>query len=47
MDIRQIDQESREGINAFIVRQWYTMQMVVHGESIDLGNADGYNHVCE
>ena len=42
MDIRQIDQESREGINAFIVRQWYTMQMVVHGESIDLGNADGY-----
>ena len=42
MDIRRIDQESRERINAFIVQQWYTMQMVVHGESIDLGNADGY-----
>ncbi len=46
MDIRRIDQASRERINAFIVRQWYTMQMVVHGESIDLGNAEGY-YACE
>ena len=46
MDIRRIDQASRERINAFIVRRWYTMQMVVHGESIDLGNADGY-YACE
>ena len=46
MDIRQIDEASRDRINAFIVRQWYTMQMVVHGESIDLGSADGY-YACE
>ena len=46
MDIRRIDQASRDVINAFIVRQWYTMQMVVHGESIDLGHADGY-YACE
>ncbi len=46
MDIRQIDRESRERINALIVRQWYTLQMVVHGESVDMGNADGY-YACE
>ncbi len=46
MDIRGIDPASRERINALIVRQWYTMQMVVHGESIDLGSADGY-YACE
>lgn len=46
MDIRQIDEASRDRINAFIVRQWYNMQMVVHGESIDMGNADGY-YACE
>ncbi len=46
MDIRWIDPASRERINALIVRQWYTMQMVVHGESIDLGSADGY-YACE
>ena len=26
----------------FIVQHWYTMQMVVHGECIDLGTADGF-----
>ena len=46
MDIRQIDQTCRQRINSFIVQQWYTMQMVVHGESIDMDNADGY-YACE
>ena len=46
MDIRRIDHASRERINAFIVRQWFTMQMVVHGETIDMGDADGY-YACE
>ena len=46
MNIRQIDQTSRDRINAFIVHQWYTMQMVVHGESIELGEAEGY-YACE
>ena len=44
--IRQIDQASREQINAIIIRQWYTLQMVVRGESVDLGSADGY-YACE
>ena len=42
MMIRPIDQADREQINAFIVRQWYTMRMVVHGEIIDLGAAGGF-----
>lgn len=42
MDIQQIDQFNREWIDEFILRQWFSMQMVVHGESIDLGTAAGY-----
>ena len=42
MDIKQIDQLNREKIDAFILRQWFSMQMVVRGESIDLSTADGY-----
>ena len=42
MDIQQIDQLNREQIDAFIVRQWFSMQMVVGGESIDLSTAAGY-----
>ena len=46
MEIRRIDQTDRKQADAFIVRQWYTMQMVVHGESIDLGLADGF-YACD
>ena len=42
MDIQQIDPLNREQIDAFIVRHWFSMQMVVRGESIDLGTASGY-----
>ena len=42
MDIKQIDQFNRERIDAFIVQQWFSMQMVVHEESIDLSTAAGY-----
>ena len=46
MDIRRIDQTNRKQIDAFIVRQWYTMRMVVHGEPVDLGTADGF-YACD
>ena len=46
MDIRQIDQTSRNQVNAFIIQQWYTMQMVVHGERIDMCDAEGF-YACE
>ena len=42
MDIQQIDQLDREQINTFIIRQWFSMQMVVRGECIDLSMASGY-----
>ena len=42
MNIQQIDQSNREQIDEFILRQWFSMQMVVRGESIDLSTAAGY-----
>ena len=46
MEIRKIDQKNRKQIDDFIIRQWYTMRMVVRGESIDLGSADGF-YFCD
>ena len=46
MMIRPIDQTDRERIDAFIIQQWYTMQMVVHGRTFDLGSADGF-YTCD
>ena len=40
--IQQIDQTNREEINTFIRQQWFSLEMVVHGEKIDLGTADGW-----
>lgn len=42
MKVARIDQTNREHIDAFIASNWYTTQMVVHGESIDLGCAEGF-----
>ena len=42
MNIQQIDQSNREQIDEFILRQWFSMQMVVRGESVDLSTAAGY-----
>ena len=42
MEIRPVDQKNRAQIDAFITHHWFTLQMVVHGESIDLGSADGF-----
>ena len=46
MDIRPISRSDRERINGFIVQHWYTLQMVVRGESVDLGTADGL-YTCD
>ncbi|MBQ6594431.1 MAG: GNAT family N-acetyltransferase [Clostridia bacterium] len=42
MDIFRIDQADRKEIDDHIIRQWFSLRMVVHGESIDLGTADGW-----
>ena len=42
MNIKKIDPRDRRKIDNFIVSHWYTMQMVVNGESIDLGSAEGF-----
>ena len=46
MEIKRIGQEDREAVNAFILQQWFSTEMVVHGECIDLGTADGW-FACE
>ena len=46
MELKKINQGNRDRINDFIIHQWFTMQMVVHGESIDLGKAEGW-YACE
>ncbi len=42
MQIQQINQMNRKSVNEFILKQWYSMEMVIHGESISLENADGW-----
>lgn len=42
MVILPIEQDNRTTIDAFIVRQWFSLQMVVHGEVIDMSAVDGW-----
>ena len=42
MDIRRIGIEDRERVNALIVKNWFSLEMAVHGELFDLGRADGF-----
>ena len=42
MKIYKIDQKKRKIVDDFILKHWFTMQMVVHSESINLGEADGW-----
>lgn len=46
MELQRINQGDRERINEFIIHQWFTMQMVVHGERVDLNQAEGW-YACE
>ena len=46
MEIYQIDQNDRKPVDNFIMEHWFTMDMVVHGESVDLGIADGV-YACD
>lgn len=42
MDILPIDQANRKLVDDFLIRQWFSLKMVVHGACIDLGTADGW-----
>ena len=46
MNIYKIDQMNRKKIDDSIIHQWFSLQMIVHGESIDLGIADGW-YACQ
>ena len=42
MEPYRIDQKNRKSVDDFIMKHWFTLDMVVHGEKINLGNADGF-----
>ena len=46
MNIYQIDYNNRKSVDDFIMEHWFTMDMVVHGESVDLGVVDGL-YACD
>lgn len=41
-EIRPIDQENRARVNAFIMEHWFSTQMAVRGESVELDGAPGF-----
>ena len=42
MEIRRIGPEDRGRVNDLIMKNWYSLEMAVHGELFDLGRADGF-----
>ena len=42
MEMIPIDSRSRERVNAFIEEHWFSLEMAVGGELIDLSEADGF-----
>lgn len=42
MDIKTISQKNRQQINNFISSQWFSTDMVVRGEIIDMTTMDGF-----
>ena len=42
MELYRIDQKNRKSVDDFIMKQWFTLDRVVQGEKINLGNADGF-----
>lgn len=41
MELIPVGPENRERINAFITERWYTLEMVVRGEVVDMAKAEG------
>lgn len=42
MTIRRVRETDRARINEFIAGQWFSLTMVVRGEAVDLGAAEGF-----
>ena len=42
IELQQITMQNRGDVNTFITEHWFTLQMLVHGECIDLGTAEGW-----
>lgn len=42
MELQRISGQSREKINAFIKAQWYTTEMILRGQVVDMTRAEGF-----
>ena len=42
MEIERINEHNRTRINEFIIERWFTLEMVLHGQTANLGIADGF-----
>ncbi len=47
MELIPVGPENRERINAFITERWYTLEMIVRGEVVDMAKAEGFAAVEE
>lgn len=36
MELYRIDQKNRKSVDDFIMKHWFTLDMVVHGEKINI-----------
>ena len=41
MELKRLEELYRARVNAFLISRWFSLEMLVHGETIDLSNVQG------
>ena len=41
MELKRLEELDRARVNAFLISRWFSLEMLVHGETIDLSNVQG------
>ena len=42
MELQKVSDQNRERINAFIRKQWFTIEMILRGQVVDMTQAEGF-----
>lgn len=42
MELQRVSDQNRERINAFIQKQWFTTEMILRGQAVDMTQAEGF-----
>ena len=42
MELQKVSDQNRERINAFIRKQWFTTEMILRGQVVDMTQAEGF-----